>query len=126
MLKAVLILNALSCAIFGAIFCLKTEGVVNFIGNPPHFFIQILGVGLIINAILLLFTAVQAKPKRRDVIYFSLGDAAWVVFTGVLIIGGIWINNSEAIYWSLAVASFVGLCGGFQWLLAPKVKQQIK
>ncbi|MBO6550122.1 MAG: hypothetical protein JJ964_10950 [Rhizobiales bacterium] len=124
MLKAVLILNALSCLIFGALFCLKTGGVVSFIGNPPSLLVQILGAGLIINSIFLLLTALQTAPKRKDVIFFSLGDAAWVVFTAVLIIGDIWIKNSEAIYWSLAVAVFVGLCGVLQWMLAPKPKAQ--
>lgn len=120
MLKAVLILNALSCAIFGALFFLKGEEVANFIGTPPVLFVQVLGAGLFINAILLMFAALQSAPKRKDVLFFSLGDAAWVAFTVILIIGNIWIKNNEAIYWSLAVALFVGLCGLLQWIYAPK------
>ncbi len=125
MLKAVLILNALSCAIFGSLFCLKTKEVITFIGNPPYLFIQILGAGLIVNAILLILTALQKEPKRKDVIFFSLGDAAWVLFTVVLIIAGLWIKNSEAIFGSLVVAAFVGLCGILQWMFAPKPKAEI-
>lgn len=124
MLKAVLILNALSCAIFGALFFLKSEEVANFIGTPPALFVQVLGAGLFINAILLIFTAFQSAPKRNDILFFSLGDAAWVAFTIILIIGNIWIINSEAIYWSIAVALFVGLCGLFQWMFAPKTEQK--
>ena len=125
MLKAVLLLNALSCIIFGVLFSLNTKEVVTFIGNPPHAFIQILGFGLVINGVLLLLTAFQTEPKRRDVICFSLGDAAWVIFTGVLLLGGIWIRSGEATYWSLAVATFVGICGALQWLLAPKINKQV-
>jgi len=124
MLKAVLILNALSCAIFGALFFLKTEEVANFIGTPPIMFVQVLGAGLFINAILLIYTAYQSAPKRKEVLFFSLGDAAWVVFTAILIIGNIWIINTEAIYWSLAVALFVGLCGLLQWMFAPNTQEQ--
>lgn len=120
MLKAVLILNALSCAIFGALFFLKSEEVANFIGTPPALFVQVLGAGLFINAILLIFTGLQSAPKRKDVLFFSLGDAAWVAFTAILIIGNIWILNTEAIYWSLAVALFVGTFGLLQWMYAPK------
>ncbi|GJM00710.1 MAG: hypothetical protein DHS20C07_23890 [Methyloligella sp.] len=123
MLKAVLILNALSCAIFGALFFLKSEEVANFIGTPPALFVQVLGAGLFINAILLIFTGLQSSPKRKDVLFFSLGDAAWVAFTAILLIGNIWIINSEAIYWSVAVALFVGLCGVLQWIFAPKAEQ---
>ena len=65
MLKAVLILNALSCAIFGALFFLKSEEVANFIGTPPALFVQVLGAGLFINAILLIFTGLQSSPKRK-------------------------------------------------------------
>ena len=125
MLKVVLLLNALSCIIFGAMFSLNTGQVVTFIGNPPHAFIQILGLGLVINGMLLILTAFQTEPKRRDVICFSLGDAAWVIFTGALLLGGIWIRSGEATYWSLAVAIFVGICGALQWFLAPQIKEQI-
>ncbi len=125
MLKAVLILNALSCAIFGALFFLKSEEVASFIGTPPTLLVQVLGAGLFINAILLLWTAFQSAPKRKDVLFFSLGDAAWVAFTAILVIGNIWIINTEAIFWSLAVALFVGLCGLLQWMFAPNTQEQV-
>jgi len=124
MLKSVLIINAFSCAIFGALFFFKSEDMANFIGTPPALFVQILGAGLFINALLLIYTSFQSAPKRADVLFFSIGDAAWVVFTVLLLIGNIWINNSEAIYWSLAVALFVGLCGFLQWIYAPKAQEQ--
>lgn len=120
MLKRTLQANAASCFVFGAIFAFAAQTTANHIGNPPVLLLQFLGVGLIANAILLMWTSLRAHPDRKSVLIFAAGDALWVVATAILLIAGLWVTTTSGIVWSLAIAAFVGTCGLLQWRLAPK------
>ena len=75
MLRHVLRANAASCAIFGALFAFAGASSAAFIGSPPVLLLQILGVGLMLNAAALLWTSMRAQPDRLSVLTFALGDA---------------------------------------------------
>jgi len=119
MLKLILILNAISCILFGGLFLLESDEISKFIGSLPLFVLQVLGVGLLVNGLLLLLLAMKATPPRRDVILFALGDAVWVIVSMGLLITGVWITNADAFPWVIGVAVFVGFCGFMQWQLSP-------
>ncbi len=119
MLKRVLQLNAVSCAVFGGIFAVAAPQASQFIGDPPVFLVQILGVGLLINAALLTWTSTRAQPDRMQVLVFAMGDAVWVAATAVLLASGIWITTTFGIMLAIAVAVFVSACGVLQWRFAP-------
>jgi len=121
MLKAVLLGNALSCFLFGALFLFAAPDSVAFLGNPPLLLIQFLGAGLLINALFLTITALRKTTRRQDVLLFALGDAVWVLTTGGLLITGLWITTPTGIVWTLGVGLFVAICGLAQWRLAPKI-----
>lgn len=120
MLRFVLLLNALSCAIFGGLFLKDANAASLFIGNPPILLMQFLGAGLLINALLLIINAIRKQPPRIKIITFAIGDGIWVFATFVLLIIGHWITTPHGISWAIGVAIFVGLCGIAQWRLAPK------
>lgn len=117
MLKTVLLLNALSCALFGIIFVAMPIAASNFIGNPPILLLQILGAGLVVNAVLLVVTALKKDPSRIKIITFAIGDGIWVLTTAILLLAGLWITTPQGILWSIGVAIFVGLCGLAQFRL---------
>lgn len=119
MLKSVVLLNAISCVVFGLILVLWSEGISQLLGDPPRLFLQILGWGLLANAGLLVATAIQSHPARGSIMMFVVGDAAWVIGTVALLTLGIWITTSAGVAWSVCVAAFVGLCGWLQWRYAP-------
>lgn len=121
MLKFVLLSNGISCAFFGALFLAMPIAITGFIGDPPVLLIQVLGAGLIINALLLFINGLKAQPPRKKVIAFAIGDGIWVLITAVLLIAGLWITTPQGMIASIAVAIFVGLCGFAQWRLAPKI-----
>lgn len=120
MLINVLRLNAASCALFGVLFFLAAPVVAMTIGDPPDLLLQILGVGLVVNATFLLWTSAKIPPDRKSVLFFAFGDAIWVVATLALIATGLWITTPVGIVLSAGVAMFVGGCGYFQWKLAPQ------
>lgn len=119
MLKYVLRANAASCALFGFVFYFATETTANVIGNPPTLLLQLLSAGLLVNAVLLIWTSMARHPNRNSVLFFALGDAIWVVATLALIGAGLWITTPAGFAWSMGVAAFVGICGVLQWKFAP-------
>ena len=119
MLNHVLRANAVSCTLFGLLFSLAAPSVANTIGNPPTLLLQVLGVGLLVNAAFIFWTSTRPTPNRTCVLFFALGDAIWVVATLALVGAGLWITTPTGLALSIGVAAFVGGCGFFQWKLAP-------
>lgn len=111
MLKTILIANALSCLGFGALFALAPAGVADFVGEPPIWMVIILGIGLILNGLNILWVARKTTPSPREIMQFVVGDAFWVIATVALIAAGLWITSPAGIAASLAVAVWVGACG---------------
>lgn len=120
MLRLVLRANAASCGLFGAIFVFFGPATSAFVGDPPVMLLQLLGIGLSLNAAALVWTSMRAKPDRFLVLAFALGDLIWVLATLVLLLGGLWISTPGGTAWATCVAAFVGACGALQWKLAPK------
>lgn len=119
MLKHILRANAASCGLFGAIFVLAAPATANLIGDPPSLALQLLGIMLLGNAALLIWTSTLEQPNRETVLLFALGDLLWVAGTAVLLIAGYWITTTSGVAWSLSVAVLVGTFGFLQWKLAP-------
>ena len=117
-LRLVLMLNGASCVLFGLLFLFASSSVAAFLADrtpAPAAIILVLGAGLLINGLALLFFARSKSPNRRAVRFFSLGDLLWVLATFVLIGTGIWIDRAPGILAALAVAVFVGTVGWLQW-----------
>lgn len=120
-LATVLRLNALSCLGFGLVFLLAPGAVATALGTPPGWVIAALGAGLLGNALLLWLSVRGGRaPRRAEVLFFSLGDAGWVVATLALILGGVWIVTPGGRIAALAVAAMVGALGLAQWRRLPK------
>jgi hypothetical protein len=120
MLQHVLRANAVSCALFGALFAFIGPVTAEFVGSPPVLMIQVLGAGLLVNAAALVWTSLRVQPDRFSILAFALGDFIWVLATVVILIGGFWITTPSGIAWAVGVAAFVGVCGTLQWKLAPR------
>lgn len=119
MLNHVLRANAASCALFGVLFSLAAPAVAHTIGDPPTLLLQVLGIGLLVNATLLFRTSTRPTPDRFSVLFFALGDAIWFVATLGLVVTGLWITTPTGLALSIGVAAYVGGCGFLQWKLAP-------
>ncbi len=120
MLKTVLIANAASCAVFGALFLLKGTAIAAFLGDPPIWLLQVIGAGLMLNAAFLVFTASQTPPGWRSVYLFIAGDAIWVIATINLLTFGIFVTTPSGIWAAIGVAVFVGACGVGQYRYGPR------
>lgn len=119
MLKAVLRANGASCAIFGTLFVIAGPLTAGFLGTPPVLLLQLLGLGLLINAAMLIATSLRTLPNRKMILFFSLGDAIWVLATGAILASGLWVTTTGGIIGATIVAMFVGACGLMQWKLLP-------
>lgn len=105
---------------FGALFAFAGPATANLVGTPPVLLLQLLGVGLMVNAVMLVWTSLRAQPDRLSILAFVLGDAIWVVATAALLITGLWITTASGVIWAAGTAAFVGACGALQWKLAPR------
>jgi len=120
-LATVLRLNALSCLGFGVMFLVAPGAVATVLGTPPAWLIAALGAGLVSNGALLWLSVRGGRsPRRAEVLFFSLGDAAWVVGTLALIVAGIWIVTPGGRVAALVVGAMVGALGLAQWRRLPE------
>ncbi len=119
MLKPILLANAASCLGFGAIFAAMPAATAEFLGDPPVWLISVIGVGLILNGLNLLWVARKSRPGRFEILQFVIGDAVWVVATLVLVGLGLWVTTPAGIAAALAVALWVEACGFGQFVYRP-------
>lgn len=109
--------NATSCILFGLLFSILPKQVATFLSQQqsvPQLIILIIGLGLIVNGLHLLWTATKEKPNKYWVIYFSVGDFIWVFATISLILSDYWINTTFGITTTLVISAFVGWFGVMQ------------
>lgn len=115
LLKIAFRLNALSCIGFGAVFFFAPDAVAAFLGGLAPDILRWIGIGLWINGLHLALASLRQAMRRGEVIYFVLGDAAWVLGSLVLVLPGVGlIHNPWAIAATLAVALIVGTLGALQ------------
>ncbi len=116
-LATILRANAVSCLVFGLIFIITPTAVALFLDNnkpAPDGLILVLGAGLIINGIHLLWVSTRQKIPKSLVIYFSTGDYLWLAFTLILMLTGTWITTLPGIVSTSIVSTLVGLFGLLQ------------
>ena len=117
-LKPVLQANAASCIGFGVLFALKPEWLAVFLAPDapaPSGLMMLLGLGLMVHGLHLLWASLQPQQSRLLVAYFCLGDVLWVLLTLGLVFSQTWVVSTKGVYWSLLVASVVGVLGALQW-----------
>ena len=120
-LRMAMALNSLSCLIFGILFVTFSGSINSFIGNSVNWLIPVIGVILIFNGGHLLLACKREKPICPEILYFVVGDFAWVLISVVLIVLDIVITSSQGIVASLVIAAMVGLFGVLQILGYKKV-----
>lgn len=123
-LKQVLQLNALSCIGFGLLFSLRSAAVASFLSaesSAPPILITVLGLVLIFNGLHLVWASSQELLSKFLIMYFSIGDFAWVLATVLIILMGVWITNAQGVIAALIVAALVGSMG----LLQIKTRKQM-
>ena len=109
--------NGVSCLGFGLLFAFFPAAVVRFLSadDPaPVMLVLVIGLGLIGNGVLLFWSAKVLVPKKMDVLFFSIGDFIWVVFSLALVITGMWVDSVSGVIATLAVAFVVLLFGVLQ------------
>ena len=121
LLKTTMLLNSLSCLIFGILFVTLSDSVNSFIGNSVNWLIPVVGIVLIFNGCHLLLACKREKPICPEILYFVVGDFAWVLISVVLIVLDIVITSSQGIVVSLLIAAMVGLFGVLQILGYKKI-----
>lgn len=115
-LKKVLLLNSISCILFGLLFLFFPSSTSSFIGNNIVWLIQVVGAILVINGLHLMYASKREKPVCPEVLYFILGDFLWVLGTIGLILGGLIITSTKGIIVSLIIAIMVATFGYMQVL----------
>lgn len=101
--------NALSCLGFGALFAAIPGAVAGFLAvePAPEAVLRGLGLVLIVNGTHLAVAAGRTRLSRAEILWFTAGDAAWVLATLGLIGAGIWIDRPAGIAAALAVGAIV-------------------
>lgn len=127
-LSSVMKANAISCIVFGSTFLFFYEEVKRFLSvgvQVPNTVLILLGAVLFFNGLHLMWASLKSKPSQYLVLYFSIGDAIWVIISVFLLLTGIWITTPLGIVVTLIVSAMVGAFGWLQ-MLTYKVSQSIE
>lgn len=116
LLRTTMVLNSSSCIIFGILFLVVSSSVDNFIGNSFSWLTPVIGAVLIFNGCHLLLASKRKNPICPEILYFVLGDFAWVIASIVFVMLGMVITSAQGILAALLIASMVGLFGVLQVL----------
>ncbi len=111
--------NAVSCIVFGSIFLMRPSDINMFLSTDmqaPKRVLLLLGTGLIVNGLHLIWASLKPMPSKLLVLYFSIGDYIWVLASIILLLFGIWINTTAGVVTTLIVAAMVGIFGILQML----------
>lgn len=119
LLKLTLVLNATSCLLFGLLFLIFSSHVNAFIGNSLNWLTPTIGAVLVFHGCHLLLATKRQQPWCLEILYFVVGDFAWVIASFILIYLGIVITTPFGAYVAISVAAMVG-CFGILQLIAYK------
>jgi len=111
--------NAISCIGFGVTFLFLPEEVRQFLSannQAPSIVFTVLGMGLFLNGLHLIWASLKPMPNKYLVIYFSIGDYIWVLSTSYLLVVGMWITSPMGIIVTLLVSGMVGIFGLLQMI----------
>lgn len=109
--------NAVSCIAFGLIFLIIPSDVNMFLStdmSAPKTILLILGAGLIVNGLHLIWASLKPRPSKLLVLYFSIGDYIWVLASISLLLLGVWITTTAGVITTLIVSTMVGVFGTLQ------------
>lgn len=122
-LKNVLLANATSCIVFGILLVVYPQQTAYFLSTEQpaaNIYILAIGIGLVLNGLHLVATALKQNPSRSIILQFAIGDFIWVAITILLILTGTWVTSYDGILYSLAIALMVGIFGVLQIIKCPK------
>jgi len=111
--------NAFSCIGFGITFFFLPEEVRVFLSTnnqAPSIVFTVLGIGLFLNGLHLIWASLKLMPSKHLVTYFSICDYIWVLGTSYLLVVGMWITTPMGIAVTLLVSSMVGIFGLLQMI----------
>ncbi len=117
-LPTVLRLNATSCLLFGLLFTSAPEETSAWLGNSAPDILRWVGVALIFNGLHLLFAARRPRVSCPELVYFVIGDFAWVGATAVLLLLRVGATTPFGIGAAILVAAMVGTFGYWQFSYA--------
>lgn len=109
--------NAVSCLIFGGLLALSPDAAAAFLSDEPApaVLLRLLGIALIAHAAHLQVAAMRRTPRRGELRYFAVADAAWVAISLGLASAGVWITRPAGVAVALLLAATVALLGLLQW-----------
>ncbi len=117
--------NAVFSTISGLLFTLASSSVAEFIGiaDASIFglvesatFILIIGIGLLLFAGSLLFTATREQVHRSSAWQAILGDFAWVILSYIILVTGAIPFSNTGSWAVLIIADIVLVFGILQWV----------
>lgn len=85
-LKTTLYANASFCTLSALVILIIPGWIGTNIIELPTWILIVLGIGLVLFAIDVFFTARSANPTRAKVLYIFSADVAWVILTPVVML----------------------------------------
>lgn len=116
MLRHALIGNAIFSGISGTAFILASGHVAALTGLPSELPLQLVGIGLLPFAALLVWLAERPALSQNEGRMISLMDAQWVLGTFVLLIGWPELLNDLGQLLAIGIAAVVLGFAVWQWI----------
>jgi hypothetical protein len=115
--------NAIFSLVSAATFVLGGGVIAGLIGLSSPLPLQLVGAGLVVFGVFLLWLVRREELTRRDGRIVSLLDAEWVLGTAVLLVGWPELMNATGHAAAIAIAAVVGGFAIWQWAGAQRILQ---
>lgn len=116
LLRRTLQANSLFSLLTGALLVIDAAPIAAFIGLPAFWILMDVGVLCLVYAALLFLAARRSPIDRGHALGFVIADAAWVVASAVILLGGLAPFTTAGIWAVLIVADIVGIFAALQYV----------
>ncbi|MEZ4669455.1 MAG: hypothetical protein R3E39_16230 [Anaerolineae bacterium] len=115
--------DGLLCAISGAVFALGAGAVSTFAGIESSAFLLILGVGLLVYGLGILYIANKTAIDRRLPLALLLGNIAWIVASLLFLAADPFNMTTEGRWLTLILADVVGVMAIWQFVALRRMRR---
>ena len=114
--------DGLFCAVSGAVFALGAGVISIFAGFESPTFLLILGIGLLIYGVAILYFANREAFDRRLPLALLLGNIAWIVASILFLIADPFSMTTEGRWLTLILTDVVGVMTIWQFVALRRVR----
>ena len=114
--------DGLLCAVSGAVFTLGAGAISTLAGFESPAFLLILGIGLLVYGLGILYMAKRQPVDRRLPMALLLGNISWIIASILFLIADPFTLSNEGRWLTIILADIVGVMAIWQFVALRRMR----